>query len=164
MKLKEKYILARCCSPTEQDGIVGYFSYDDRIKVHGRECKNLDKADTSRLVDLRWTEIVEQEVDRPGVDFEQLDDLDFRILEYHLKFDIDYSLKVARMLNIDRQTAFDHHRKLRELGLLERVEALMVRYRKKVVDHKWIKHRNHTYYRITPKGELYLRHSPGKAD
>ena len=47
---------------------------------------------------------------------------------------------------------------MREMGLLERVEPLIIQYRKGIVDNKWIKHRNHTYYGLTSKGESYLRY------
>ena len=40
----------------------------------------------------------------------------------------------------------------------ERVEPLMIRYRKNIVKGKWIKHRNHTYYELTEKGRKYLAH------
>ena len=59
---------------------------------------------------------------------------------------------------LDKQTVFDRHRKLREMGLLERVTATMVRYRKGIVDNKWIKHRNHTYFDLTDRGRKYLHH------
>ena len=156
--LREKYGLAGCCTPTPEDPIVGYFSFDDHIKVHRRDCPNLAKADRSRLVLLDWAEIVATESEEPGPDFDALEPADFAILQHHLDYDIDYSLKVARVLNMDKQDAFDRHHKLREAGLLERVDALIVQYRKGVVDNKWIKHRNHTYYKITARGRLYLEH------
>lgn len=158
MKLQEKYILSKCCSPEPDEAIVGYFSHDDFIKVHAENCTNLDSTDRSRVINLKWDEIIEPESDEPGEEFRQLDEMDFRILKHHRDFDIDYSLKVARVVNIEKQEAFDRHRKLKEIGLLERVEALMVQYRRKTVDHMWIKHRNHTYYRLTDKGHTYLEH------
>lgn len=69
---------------------------------------------------------------------------------------VDYSLMVAKIIKVSPQLVFEHHRKLKSLKLLERVKKVMIQYRKGIVDNKWIKHRNHTYYRITPKGELYL--------
>jgi predicted transcriptional regulator len=42
------------------------------------------------------------------------------------------------------------------LGALKRVEKLMIQYRKNIVKGKWIKHRNHTYYELTPKGERWI--------
>jgi len=147
--LKEKYSLAKCCTPAPEDPIVGYFSFDDHVKVHRHDCPNLAKAEQSRLLTLDWADIVATESEEPGEDFHTLEPADFAILQHHLDYDIDYSLKVARVLNMDKQEVFDRHRKLREAGLLERVEALIVRYRKGIVDNKWIKHRNHTYYELT---------------
>jgi len=31
-----------------------------------------------------------------------------------------------------------------------------MQYRKGIVDNKWVKHRNHTYYKLTEKGTKYL--------
>jgi hypothetical protein len=165
MKLKQKYRLSGCCSPAVRDEIVGYFSYDDHIKVHRSDCGNLAKTDPERLVSLTWPEILEGEAFEPDTDYRSLEGEDFAILRHHREFDIDYSLKVARLLGLEKQEVFDRHQKLRNLGLLERVEALLVQYRKKVVRNKWIKHRNHTYYRLTEKGARYLNFydsQPGK--
>jgi hypothetical protein len=155
-RLKDKYITAKCCSPSVVDRIIGYFSHDDQIKVHRHTCPNLEKAESDRLVELEWEDILIAESAPPGDDYNNLDALDFGVLKHHLEYDIDYSLMVAKMLQIDRQEAFDRHQKLRNLGLLERVDAVMVRYRKKTARNKWIKHRNHTYYHLTEKGAAYL--------
>jgi hypothetical protein len=154
--LREPYVLAGCCSPSETDQITGYFSYDNLIKVHRHDCANLVKAEPERLVQLKWEEILAGNEFRPGADYDGLDATDFAVLRHHRDFDIDYSLKVARMLGLEKQEAFDRHHKLRELGLLERVEALIVQYRKKIAKNKWIKHRNHTYYKLTERGAAYL--------
>jgi hypothetical protein len=158
IRLKDKYALAKCCLPRHGRPIVGYFSYDDVIKVHRRDCPNLAKAEPERLIDLDWADILQPPPEAPAKDFGQLDDADFKVLEHHETFGVDYSLKVARQLNLPRQTAFDRHHKLRDMGLLCRVEPVMIQYRKGVVDNKWIKHRNHTYYELTEKGRRYLAH------
>ena len=154
--LKDRYVLARCCTPSETDQITGYFSYDNIIKVHRSDCANLAKAEPDRLVQLEWKEILAGDEFRPGADYDDLDATDFAILEHHRDYDIDYSLEVARVLGLEKQNTFDRHRKLRELGLLERVEALIVQYRKKIAKNRWIKHRNHTYYELTERGAAYL--------
>jgi len=156
--LKEKYQLARCCSPGLEDKIVGYFSYDDHIKVHRADCANLRKAETERLVSLNWDDIRRVASFTPGDDYARLDHADFRLLQHHRDFGVDYSLKVAAMLHLPKQDVFDRHRKLRDMGLLERVKPVMIQYRKGVVDNKWIKHRNHTYYGLTTVGSRYLEH------
>jgi hypothetical protein len=156
VRLKEGYRLAGCCSPRWNDPIRGYFSHDNVIVVHKTSCLNLGKTDQARLLSLSWEEILERDDDEPGEDFCQLDELDFDILKHHEKMGVDYSLMVASILNIEPEQAFERHRKLTGLKLLRRVEKVMIRYRKNVVDNKWIKHRNHTYYEITPKGERYL--------
>lgn len=156
--LQNKYTWARCCCPGPNDAITGYFSFDDKIKVHRADCANLAKTDQSRLMALEWHDVLKTEVSLVETDIDDLDDTDFAILQHHRDYDIDYSLKVARMLHIDKELVFERHRKLRTMDLLKRVEPLIVQYRKGVVDNKWIKHRNHTYYQLTTKGLAYLEH------
>jgi len=156
--LRQPYQLAGCCRPEPATPITGYFSHNNLIKVHKASCPNLSKAETDRLVSLAWSDILAPDEVAPGEDFADLDQMDFAILQHHDKYGIDYSLVVARALGIAKADAFRRHDKLRAMKLLERVDALMVRYRKKVINHKWIKHRNHTYYRLTRRGSLYLSH------
>ena len=154
--LKEDYILAQCCSPGLNDTISGYYSYGGKIKVHRSNCESLDKSESDRFLSLEWSEITADKAFIPEQDYDQLDRTDFAVLAHHREYDIDYSLMVAKMLSIPRKEAFERHRKLRELKLIERVDAVMVRYRKNTVVNKWIKHRNHTYFRLTRKGSDYL--------
>ena len=155
-QLKSDYVLAKCCSPCPKDRITGYYSHNNLLKVHRHDCNRLKTVPPERLVSLRWSEIVAAEPFKPGDDYANLDQIDFAILKHHLDFGIDYSLVVARAVGLPGQEAFDRHGKLRAQKLLERVDATMVQYRKGIARHKWIKHRNHTYYRLTPKGERYL--------
>ncbi len=156
MKLKDDYILANCCSPGENDKIVGYYSHNNIIKVHRADCPNLDKADPERLMELHWRDIVGEVDFVPDDDFGKLDATDFVILAHHENYGVDYSLKVAGVLHLDKQIVFDRHAKLREMGLLKRVKPLIIQYRKNIVKNRWIKHRNHTYYELTEKGLKYL--------
>ncbi len=158
MNLKEDYTLANCCKPQKGDEITGYFSHNGIIKVHKSDCTNLNKSDTARLVSLEWTNIIGEEDYKPESDYDELNGIDFQILNHHKVFGVDYSLKMARMLNLDKQDVFDSHNKLRSMKLLERVKELMMQYRKGIVDNKWIKHRNHTYYKLTDKGAKYLEY------
>ncbi len=162
-KLKDDYILANCCRPELSDRIVGYYSHVKVLKVHRVDCANLQKVAAARLVVLVWDEILAPPDFRPDDDYAELDETDFAVLEHHERLGIDYSLKMARDVEITKEKAFDRHHKLRDLGLLERVDATMVQYRKNVVAHKWIKHRNHTYYDLTDKGRGYLAYFRNKA-
>ena len=164
LHLKEGYTLAKCCSPSKGDMISGYYSHNMILKVHKLDCENLKKAPKDRLVSLVWEDILADEPFKPDEDFEKLNALDIRILSHHQSYGVDYSLMVAKMLAIDKQAAFDHHTRLRSMGLLERVDPLMIQYRKGIVDNKWIKHRNHTYYKLTKKGEQYLEYYLRKND
>ncbi len=157
MKLKDEYILARCCRPGTNDSITGYYSHDNLIKVHKTGCSNLNKADNERLMPLVWSDILAPDDFVPDEDFYILDETDFAILRHHQVLGVDYSLKVAAVLKIERQAVFDSHNKLREMKLLKRIKPLIIQYRKNIVKNKWIKHRNHTYYELTKKGRDYLR-------
>jgi len=156
---RENYTPAKCCTPAPPDQIVGYYSYDNVLKVHRADCANLAKAEPERLVRLTWDDVLEQRGEFvPDEDFELLDVTDFAVLAHHETYGVDYSLVVARKLNVSKSDAFACHHKLRDIGLLVRVEPLIIRYRKGIVDNKWIKHRNHTYYELTAKGRAYLTH------
>jgi hypothetical protein len=161
-RLKEGYVQAKCCTPEPDDSITGYFSYKRVIVVHKASCGNLNKVDSKRLLTLSWDQMLATEDSRPDTDYSQLDQVDFRILRHHQLVGVDYAWVVAEMLDLEPQLVFERHRKLKGLKLLERVEKAMIQYRKNLVDHKWIKHRNHTYYRVTPKGEKYLNFFVGE--
>lgn len=154
--LKQGYRTAGCCCPKPDDSIRGYYSYDNVIVVHKSSCGNLKKVEPERLLSLLWEEVLHQKEDEPDEDYSRLDELDFRILQHHQAMGVDYSLMVASVLRVPARQIFERHRKLRGLKLLKRVEKVMIRYRKNIVDNKWIKHRNHTYYEITPRGGKYL--------
>ena len=159
MRLKENYTLARCCNPDQSTAITGYFSHDNVLRVHRHDCPNLAKAEPDRLVPLSWDQILDRAVPfTPDSDYADLDSTDFAVLAHHDRFGVDYSLVVARKVNIPRDEAFDRHAKLRSLGLLARVEPTMIQYRQGIAERTWIKHRNHTYYDLTEKGRAYLRH------
>ncbi len=158
-RLKEDYTLARCCSPTPPEPIVGYYSWDNVLKVHRVDCESLARVEPDRLVTLEWDDILADPEPTPDpVVIDEIDAQDLAILKHHRAYGIDYSLKVARMLGLEKQKVFDIHQKLRDMELLERVEPRIVQYRKGHVKGKWIKHRNHTYYDLTDKGRLYLEH------
>ena len=159
LKIKEDYSLSKCCDPAPDDEIVGYYSHTNIIKVHKKNCSHIAKVEQERLLKLSWKDIIVKEAEFiPGDDFHNLEDIDFNILQHHLDYGIDYSHVVARKLNITKEEAFRRHNNLRELMLLERVKASIVQYRKGIVDNKWIKHRNHTYYQLTQKGLAYLKY------
>lgn len=159
-KLKNDYQLANCCNPDLDNTIVGYYSHNSLIKVHVKSCESLKSVEKERLISLEWADIIEpNDTFTPGAEYNDLDKVDFAILKHHLKYGIDYSLVVAKKLTIPKDVAFDRHKLLREIGLIERVEAKIVQYRKGIVDNKWIKHRNHTYFQLTDKGKKYLEYS-----
>ena len=157
--LKEDYKLSNCCKPEPTDEIVGYYSHDNIIKVHKSGCMTLEKIEKERILSLNWDEIIkESEKFVPDEIYSALEPLDFAVLNHHLVYGFDYSLVLAKKLNIDKQAAFDLHKKLRDLKLIERVEPKIIQYRKGIVDNKWIKHRNHTYYQLTNRGKSFIKY------
>ncbi len=157
MKLRPGYSLAGCCRPATGDGIIGYYSHENIIKVHRADCGNLSKAEEPRLIKLNWTEIAEDESTLSRDDVQIFEEIDYLILKHHSAYGADYSLAVAAQLRQDKELVFKRHDYLREEGLLKRVAPVMIQYRKKIVKGKWIKHRNHTYYELTPKGRETLQ-------
>jgi hypothetical protein len=156
--LAEGYKRANCCKPEPNDPISGYYSYNNEMIVHKSDCLNLQKVEEARRIKLKWADILDDEPAAPDEDFYELDELDFKILNHHKIYGVDYSLKVAGVLHADKKSVFESHSRLREMNLLERVKKLIIQYRKGIVDNKWIKHRNHTYYELTEKGKLYLEY------
>ncbi len=157
MELNEDYILANCCCPQMGDLITGYYSQERFIKVHRSDCPNLAKADPQRLVKLDWKDILMEKSAEVDPDMEELDEIDRAILAHHDEYGFDYTLVVAEMLGVATEVVFARHKKLRDMGLLARVEPRMIQYRKGIVKGKWIKHRNHTYYELTDKGRRLLK-------
>ncbi|MCD6163429.1 MAG: DUF2250 domain-containing protein [candidate division Zixibacteria bacterium] len=160
--LKADYRLAKCCKPVVDDEIVGFLKIDSPIiSVHRADCINLAKVAKERLVTLTWNEIIEEN-SKPDLllnpEYTALDDIDFKVLNHHQVMGNDYAAVTAQMTRIPRATVFERYKKLRDLKLLKRVQPVMIRYRKNIVNNKWIKHRNHTYYEITPKGSEFLEH------
>jgi len=156
-----KYRFAKCCNPQQDDEIVAFLKQDEDVfSVHRVDCPNIRKVPADRLVSLSWHDIAQDgERSTPNVSdtvFSRLDHVDFAVLFHHRMMGVDYTAVMARNVGIPREEAFIRHKKLRDLGLLERVEPRIIRYRKGIVDGKWIKHRNHTYYDLTELGNLAL--------
>ena len=154
------YKLAQCCSPQAEEGIIGYFKEDGTVAVHRSDCASVQRLRLERLLEVTWEEIhaaeMPSDVEREDPTFDQLDEVDYLILKHHQEFGLDYSIVVSEILGLPLEETHNRHRKLRELGGLKRVERRMIQYRKNIVKGKWIKHRNHTYYELTPKGERWV--------
>ncbi len=155
------YKLAQCCSPEAGEAIIGYFKEDGTVTVHRSDCASVQRLRLERLLEVTWDEIhaaetpADMETEDPT--FDKLDEEDYLILKHHQEFGLDYSIVVSEMLGLPLEDTHNRHRKLRELGGLKRVERRMIHYRKNIVKGKWIKHRNHTYYELTPKGNRWIR-------
>ena len=162
------YKLAQCCSPEAKESIIGYFKEDGTVTIHLSNCASVQQLRPERLLDVTWDEIhaAETPADTETEDptFDRLDEVDYLILKHHQEFGLDYSIVVSEMLGLPLDETQNRHRKLRELGGLKRVERRMIQYRKNIVKGKWIKHRNHTYYELTPKGERWVRSFEDKTE
>ena len=154
------YKLAQCCSPEAEDGIIGYFKEDGAVAIHRSDCASMQHLRVERLLEVTWEEIHAAEapadIEIEDSTFNQLDGVDYLILKHHQEFGLDYSIVVSEMLGLPLEETHKRHRKLRKLGGLKRVERRMIQYRKNIVKGKWIKHRNHTYYELTPKGDRWV--------
>ncbi|MCG9128648.1 DUF2250 domain-containing protein [Candidatus Poribacteria bacterium] len=154
------YKIAKCCIPEENDEIIGYFKEEGIITVHNTECKSISSLRIERLLDITWTEIKQNDTSNSkheiSKEIEQLDETDYLILKHHQEMGMDYSKVVAETLYVPLDEIQDRHKKLRELGGLKRVEGRIIHYRKNIVKGKWIKHRNHTYYELTPEGNQWI--------
>lgn len=154
------YKIAKCCTPEEDNPIVGYFKEDGTITVHNSSCSAVPSLRTERLLDVSWDEIHKSKIPDTSQDIPsevtELDETDYFILKHHQEFGMDYSKVVAETLRIPLEEMQQRHRKLRELGGLKRVEGRIIHYRKNIVKGKWIKHRNHTYYELTPEGNQWI--------
>ena len=162
------YKLAQCCSPKPDEGIIGYFKEDGAVAVHRSDCASVQRLRLERLLEVTWGEIhaaeTSSDIGTEDPIFDRLDEVDYLILKHHQEFGLDYSIVVSEMLGLPLEETHNRHRKLRELGGLKRVEKRMIQYRKNIVKGKWIKHRNHTYYELTPKGERWVRSFEAKTE
>lgn len=154
------YKIAKCCTPEEDNTIIGYFKEDGTITVHDSSCLTVSSLRAERLLDVSWDEIHKSKIpdishDIPA-EVTELDETDYFILKHHQELGMDYSIVVAETLRIPLEEMQQRHRKLRELGGLKRVEGRIIHYRKNIVKGKWIKHRNHTYYELTPEGSQWI--------
>ena len=55
--------MAKCCSPTPGDSIVGYITLGRGVTIHRRDCRNVLKMDDhrrKRLIDVEWSSGTEQ--------------------------------------------------------------------------------------------------------
>lgn len=153
------YQIAKCCAPQSETPVIGYFKENGTITVHHAECASVQGLRTERLLKVSWQEIQEAEVPPEATlapEFDELDETDYFVLKHHQEFGMDYSIVVAETLQIPIEEMHRRHRKLRELGGLKRVEGRIIHYRKNIVKGKWIKHRNHTYYELTPDGKTWI--------
>lgn len=83
------------------------------------------------------------------------DDIDLNILKFIEYAGPEYAWRLSINIGISMEEAREHLENLLWKGLVERVPGNMLDNYHREKD--WTKHMNHTYYRITREGRLYLR-------
>ncbi|MDO7789148.1 DUF2250 domain-containing protein [Desulforamulus aquiferis] len=94
-------------------------------------------------------------LDKGYLDEEKEDDTDLEILKFIDYAGPEYAWRLGINIGIKVEEARRRLSLLLEKGYLERVEGNMLDNYHRAKD--WTKHMNHTYYRITREGRLYLR-------
>jgi predicted transcriptional regulator len=87
----------------------------------------------------------------------ELSEIELKVLKYHKLMGADYSKLISHRFGIKLCEATEIHKKLFDLSLLEKVSGSIIDYHTNIKRLKTIKHRNHTYYVLSRKGELCLR-------
>ena len=89
------------------------------------------------------------------LDEEKEDELDIKIMKLIERVGPEYSIQMAKTLNIPIQKVRNRLKSLTQKGFLKRVQGTMLEsYHRQ---EGWDKHMNHTYYQLSRKGKLYLR-------
>lgn len=91
---------------------------------------------------------------------EVLDGTDLSILRFIEYAGPEYAWRLGINIGIGTKEARERLQTLLEKGLLEKVQGTMLEGYHREKD--WIKHMNHTYYRLSRKGRLFLRQSRRK--
>lgn len=90
----------------------------------------------------------------------ELTDLELKVLYYIHHSGPAFIKKLTARLNENLQTIRNSVEHLQNTGYLERVSGTLVEYRINR-RNKVTKHRNHTYFDLTRKGRLFMRHFSG---
>lgn len=94
-------------------------------------------------------------LDKGYLEGEREDDTDLKIMKFIDYAGPEYAWRLSINIGIGLEDARRRLEKLLEKGLLERVEGNMLdNYHR---EKSWTKHMNHTYYRMSREGKLYLR-------
>ena len=89
------------------------------------------------------------------LDIEIEDEMDLKILNFIEYAGPEYAWRLGINVGLDVEESRCRLEKLLEKGLLEKVQGTMLAGYHRQKD--WVKHMNHTYYRITREGRHYLR-------
>ncbi|NTU47896.1 MAG: bifunctional (p)ppGpp synthetase/guanosine-3',5'-bis(diphosphate) 3'-pyrophosphohydrolase [Syntrophobacteraceae bacterium] len=54
--------MAKCCNPVPGEPIIGYITRGRGITVHRQSCKNPDRGDAERKIDVQWDSGLDQQV------------------------------------------------------------------------------------------------------
>ncbi|MCL6561295.1 MAG: DUF2250 domain-containing protein [Firmicutes bacterium] len=139
--LKDKQELEIMMSKDKhEDGLDEISALYEEITV---ECSTKSGAIIRRLIDNGY------------IDEEFEDETDLKILRFIDYAGPEYAWRLSINIGISWEESRRRLARLLEKGLLERVEGNMLgNYHR---EKSWTKHMNHTYYRISREGRLYLR-------
>lgn len=94
-------------------------------------------------------------LDKGYIDEEKEDKTDLDILRFIEYAGPEYAWRLGINIGIDVTEARERLERLMKKGLLEKVQGTMLEGYHREKD--WIKHMNHTYYRLSREGKLFLR-------
>ncbi|MFZ5643078.1 MAG: DUF2250 domain-containing protein [Bacillota bacterium] len=101
-------------------------------------------------------------LDKGYITEEVLDETDMDILKFIEYAGPEYAWRLGINVGIDTREARERIEKLLEKGLLEKVQGTMLEGYHREKD--WVKHMNHTYYRLSRKAKLFLRELRRKSE
>jgi predicted transcriptional regulator len=152
----------------ELDGIYHAFNHLERLLADQRELATMT-ADTTE--DMESVRLLQAEYAQTcaeaskalyrmllaggHISEETVDDTDMDILRFIAYAGPEYAWRLGINIGIDTREARQRLEKLMEKELLEKVQGTMLeRYHR---EKDWVKHMNHTYYRLSRKGKQFLR-------
>src|SRR4030043_1539394 len=93
----------------------------------------------------------------------EISDIELKVLYYLYHSGPTFLKKLSARLSEDIQAVRKSIEYLQNMGYLERVSGTLVEYRINK-RNKVTKHRDHTYYDLTRKGRLFIRHFRGTVE
>lgn len=158
---KRLYQLEQLCVPLEnlKSELTELKNIEEFIAEEGIEDEEDDYMVLYRQhleqCNISTSEVYQFLLDNGYLDEEYEDDTDLEILKFLDYAGAEYAWRLGINIGIDVVESRSRLEKLLHKGLIEKVQGTMLGNYHRQKD--WIKHMNHTYYRISRVGKLYLR-------